>query len=593
MKFVAPPTVALSAALVVLTGLAFGQSAFGDFVNFDDYTYIVQNPIVRQGLTLEGVQWAFSTTYFGNWHPVTWLSLMLDCTLFGAQPGLHHLMSVGLHAATSVLVFLLINTLSSRRWLSFLAAAFFAIHPLRVESVAWASSRKDLLCGLFFVAACLAYSRARRVGLAVFVLGALSMLSKAMGVTLPLVLVLLDVALGRTGSTRWPRLFIEKSALGLVSLLTASMTILAQGEGGNIVSLERASFVVRLCNAAVNAVDYLRLTAWPLHAIPFYPYVPRSLAAGLMAGLAIALITILALSRWRAGARLPAVGWCWYLVTLAPIIGLIQTGEQAIADRYTYIPHMGLFLSCVSWAGVPGSRLERVGAALGVGGLVVCLWLSFNQTVHWRTDETLFARILSVSPDNEAGHSGLASLALRSGRPAEAERHLRIVVKQNPRHAMALPNLAAAVLSQGRIEESLQLYEKALELTPDSLPLRLAAARAFVAANKFDQALILTESVVQTAPGFGLGLFRHGLVLGELGRHREAHAALERALALEPSNPEYAMAVAFALMKSGRPDEAEALFGQLASLPGFEAARRERDQLRSRRLVKMAPDGGP
>jgi tetratricopeptide (TPR) repeat protein len=158
---------------------------------------------------------------------------------------------------------------------------------------------------------------------------------------------------------------------------------------------------------------------------------------------------------------------------------------------------------------------------------------------------------------------------------------------------MALPNLAAAVLSQGRIEESLQLYEKALELTPDSLPLRLAAARAFVAANKFDQALILTESVVQTAPGFGLGLFRHGLVLGELGRHREAHAALERALALEPSNPEYAMAVAFALMKSGRPDEAEALFGQLASLPGFEAARRERDQLRSRRLVKMAPDGGP
>jgi len=489
---------AVSVGLVALTLLAYGRVALNGFIDLDDNQYVTQNSIVQAGLTWEGVQWAFTTGHSANWHPLTWLSHMLDCELFGLSPAGHHLTSLAIHLASTVLLFRLFHRTTARLGASAFVAAVFALHPLHVESVAWVAERKDVLSALFWILTSLAYvswtekKGAGRYAL-VLVLYALGLLAKPMLVTLPFVLLLMD---------RWPLgrafAFVEKIPLFALAAASATVTFLVQRSAGAMSLGDWIPVDARVQNALVSYVAYLRQSIVPTGLAVYYPHPVEAYPFWKVAGAAAVIlgITVLALLALK---RRPwvTVGWLWFLGTLVPVIGIVQVGSQARADRYTYLPMIGLSLAVAFSAA--GRAVWLLVAAVGAWTVLTC-----RQVEYWRNDTTLFTHVARVMPENHLAHGILGIVHLREGRLQEAILELRESIRLRESYAQGHSNLGMALELSGREEEALAQYRSATLWMP-------ALAEAH---------------------------YNLGALLHRRGRKLEAVHHYERALEIRPDFPE-------------------------------------------------------
>jgi tetratricopeptide (TPR) repeat protein len=500
----------LCGALLVLAVLAvYAPVARNGFVPIDDDVYITGNPAVLAGLTRAGVAWALTATHGGNWHPLTWISHMADVSLFGADPAAHHLVSVACHAANAVLLLLLLARVTGRLPESALAAALFAVHPLHVESVAWAAERKDVLSALLFLLTLTAYARyAARPGprraLPVAALFLLGLAAKPMLVTLPFVLLLLDGwPLGRFRAVPARRLLLEKVPLFLLSAGSSAVTYLVQRQEGAMGLLGDLAPGARLANAAVGYAAYLGKTLWPARLAVFYPLPEGGYPAWRVAaaGLLLAALTLLALRRTRVRPWL-AAGWLWFLGTLVPVIGLVQVGAQATADRYTYLPLIGLFVAAAWGAGAAARRLRLGGpaAAAAVVLLGVLMQRSFVQAGYWRDGETLLRHALGATRGNWVAHYTLGVTLEAAGRAEEALAEYRQAALIHPRSFWVNNNLARLLAQQGRIGEAIPLLEAAVRERPQNALLRLNLGLVLEAAGRRDEAAREYAEALRLAP---------------------------------------------------------------------------------------------
>jgi cytochrome c-type biogenesis protein CcmH/NrfG len=507
---------ALSLALIGLVLIVYWPASEFDFVRIDDPDYVWSNTLVRQGLTWSGVQWAFTTGHTGNWHPLTWLSHMLDCQVFGpSSAGSHHLVSVGIHSGNSVLLMVLLWMMTGAVWRSALVAAMFAVHPLHVESVAWVAERKDVLSTLFGFLAIIAYIRwagnnpsathaARSIQrwsayAAMLACFGLSLLAKPMLVTLPCVLLLLDFwplqrisgsqlrdlgqgtdrastfGRGSHGSTRaadshsFARLFIEKVPLFAMSAASSVMTYVVQSRVGAVASAERLPLESRIGNAVVSYARYIGKSIWPDDLVMQYPH-PMTWPIGSVLGASVILvgISVLAVVCRRRNPWI-IVGWLWFIGTLVPVIGLVQVGTQAMADRYTYFPQIGLLIMVV-WslnllARVPIARwLIVVGSVATVAVLSVA---ARAQVMVWKDTQTLCEHAVAISPDNWLMHQLLGLWLLHQGDRLRAAGQFEIAARLNPQHPEISSNLGDLLALQGHAAQAIQAYQRALAAQPD------------------------------------------------------------------------------------------------------------------------------
>lgn len=502
-----PKSSRLALVALLLFGATFAlyaRTGSFPFVEYDDPAYVRDNPHLAAGLTAETIEWACtSTSYQYNWHPLTWLSHALDLELFGLDAGAHHLVNAGLHALNAALFFLAFLALTGRATASALTAALFALHPLRVESVAWIAERKDVLAGTFFALALMAYARharapsRRRMAWVALALAA-GLLAKPTLVTVPFVLLLLDVwPLGRLAGVEAratcraapcpPRsagaLWREKLPLFVLSLLASVMTLIAQHGGGAF----RASIALpeRLANAAVGGVTYLRQFLWPFELAVFYPHpaLVEPARSHLLAGSAAALaLVLLAGAAWRARRRWPwiAVGLLWFLGMLVPMSGLLQVGYLAHADRYAYLSALGLELA-LAWSVTEGlrsrPRLRLPAAALATGALAALALRTSDQLTHWRDSRTLFEHALAVTEANFVAHNNLGSVLAAAGRVDEGLVHFEAAARLLPGYHEAELNLGRARYQRGEFALARAAFERAVAARPAS-----GAARLFLAA---------------------------------------------------------------------------------------------------------------
>jgi len=535
-------------ALVAATLLPYLQVLGHGFINYDDTLYVTQNYRVQSGLSLAGIRWAFRTFYAANWHPLTWLSHMLDCTLYGMAPVGHHATSLLLHAANTALVFLVFRRGTGAFWRSALVAALFGLHPLHVESVAWIAERKDVLSTFFLLAAIYSYFRyASKPGvlsyLAVVVFFILGIMAKAMVVTLPFLLLLLDYwPLGRVRAgnvpsrvRRWVTLLVEKAPLILLAALCAGITILAQGKSGAVKTLDTFTFDVRFANALVSYGGYLGKTLWPARLAAYYPHPGATISLGLAASAALFLVGITAAALATAH-RYPwlIVGWLWYLGALLPVVGIVQVGDQAVADRYTYVPLIGIFVLLVwsipeRWLGLPRRRAMVTGGALAwLVLLTACTWV---QASRWRDSETLFAHTLKVTRGNAVAHCGLGDAYLQQGRLDEAIRQFRYALDIKPLYSDAHNNLALALARQGDLTGAVRHYREALRMEPNQAlwHCNLAAVlnkqgNAEESRAQYEQALALDADLPEAHNGLGSLLLRVGQVDAATAHFRQTLA---------------------------------------------------------------------
>jgi len=469
---------AICAALVAITWVIFGQTLGHQFVNYDDLLYVVENQHIRAGLSWHGILWAFTQVHSQNWHPLTSMSHMLDCQLFGLQPGWHHLVNVLLHSAGAVLLFLALQQMTGALWPSTFTAAVFAIHPLHVESVAWIAERKDVLSGVFFMLTLLAYVRyvhepaiGRYVTMSI--LFGCGLLSKSMLVTLPIVLLFLDYwPLDRFGNSRSTitKLFAEKIPLFALSIGSCLATLLAQNFA--LGSTEHLPLKWRITNAIVTYLDYIRQMFWPVDLVPFYIHPENRLPIPYLLVSAIILVAItgIAFARRRKNPYI-LVGWFWYIVMLTPVIGIIQVGLQGRADRYTYLPQIGLYIALVwlirdlmkSWR---QREIVLAAATIVLCGLSI---LSWKQTTHWRDTETLWSHALTITPDSDVAHAGLAGILLVRGQTDAAIWHYERALSLRDGNVAAHYGLAIALAQERKVDPAIAHFQKALSIQPDNI----------------------------------------------------------------------------------------------------------------------------
>jgi Flp pilus assembly protein TadD len=506
--------VLLAAAVFVI----YSQVLHFDFVTFDDPAYVTENPHVQAGLSLAGAAWAFGSSAAGSWFPLTWLSHMLDCQLFGLDGGWHHFTNLWIHALSTLLWFTVLKRITGARSKSALVAFLFGLHPLHVESVAWVCERKDVLSALFCVLTLWAYAGyvgrpARGRYLLTLLLFCLGLMAKPMLVTLPIVLLLLD---------RWPFRrgvrILEKLPFFAASIAVSVVTYLVHRQAGALASFEVVPLAARFENALVSYAVYVFKMVWPVNLAVFYPYSQGSLVApAVVAAIVIAAITVLVL---RVFPRWPylAVGWLWYLVTLLPVIGLVQAGAQARADRFTYIPMIGVSIALVWGASDALAAWPRIRLALAAVVCSACLMLTWLQVGYWRDSISLYQHAIDVTTDNYVARFNLASVLEARGSSAEAVAQLRETVRIRPYFASAHAELGQLLARQGQPQEALGELQTAVRLKPDS-------AEAH---------------------------FRLGSVLGTLGRTGDAAAEFAETIRLQPENADahYNLGIALAQQDS-------------------------------------------
>jgi tetratricopeptide (TPR) repeat protein len=580
---------AICAALVVVTLAAFRGVLSGGFLNYDDNLYVTENAHVRQGLDGGSLAWAFTTTECANWHPLTWLSHMLDVRLFGLDAGKHHLTSLLLHAANAVALFLLLVRMTGALWRSALAACLFAVHPLHVESVAWIAERKDVLSTLFWLltlAAWLSYLESKTFVRYVLVLGlyALALMAKPMPVTLPFTLLLLDTwPLGRLtlplrGSYgALAGLLREKAPLFAMAAASCIATFVAQRSGGAVKSLQDFTFAERLGNAVVAYVSYLGKAVWPTALAIFYPHRHVGLLTWAVAGSALLLVGATALAL-RVAARAPylTVGWLWYAGTLVPVIGLLQVGGQAMAERYTYVPFIGVFIAVAWGLGdlARGSRLARhVVAGATVAALLPLCAVTRAQVGYWADGAALYEHALAVTSDNWLVHNNLGLVLFKRGKTNEAIAHYTEALRIWPDYAEAHYNLGIALGKAGRRSEAIEHYEQALRLRPDLVEVHYNLGNALLEVGRFAEAINHYDQALRLDPDDGEAHNNLGNALARQGRIPEAIEHYDQALRLDPDSASVHNNLGAALVRQGRLEEAIGHYRQAVRLsPDFAEA---------------------
>jgi tetratricopeptide (TPR) repeat protein len=563
-------------ALTIATSAVYWQTLDFDFINSDDHTYITENYRVQQGLTGKNLVWAFTSMSVSNWHPLAWLSHMLDIELYGLDPWGHHLSNFLLHLANALLVFGLLRSLTGALWRSAGVAALFALHPLHVESVAWVAERKDVLCGFFWFLTMWSYGRqARSAELRApkltlpLVFATCALLAKPMAVTLPFVLLLLDYwPLNRL---RWssigPRL-AEKLPFFALSLTASLLTMSAQGAGGAMESGADVGLALRLSNAVVAYVAYLAKCFWPLDLGLLYPHPYIAGTGGTpwetwqVAG-SVGLLLLVSSVVLAARRAYFTFGWLWYLGTLVPVIGIVQVGTQAFADRYSYLPLIGVFIALI-WGLVDlASRCTPrlavsswFGPVLLLVGCLVLGRLSWLQASHWRASIPLFEHTLAVTGDNTIIHLALASSLLTADRPEEAKVHAKRALVLRPDYAEAVATIASIQKLAGRHEQALRGFRHAVSLAPTSAILRFNLANQLRLLDNTEAAIRQYLRASELDPTWPRPHYGLGQVMQDLERHPEAISHYQTALAIHPGLHEARVELAKLLLDLGRPDEA-------------------------------------
>ena len=552
--------------LAGLVWIVFSQTLRHQFVNFDDESYIYANPVVSRGLTPQAIGWAFTHIVSHNWHPLTTISHMGDCQLFDLKPAGHHFINVMLHTIAAILLLIVLYRTTGALWRSAFVAAIFAIHPLHVESVAWIAERKDVLSAVFFMLTIDAYiqfvrrpSVIRYAILSIFF--ALGLMSKPMLVTVPLVLLLLDYwPLQRFQNARStiPRLFFEKIPLLILSVPVALITVVIQRHGIN--SIENLSLSWRIGNAFVSLLIYVRQMIWPFDLAVFYPHLGDKLPLWQIA-ISSALFVAITAAVFALRKERPyfLTGWLWYIGMLVPVIGTIQVGSQAHADRYTYLPQIGLYVALTwgiadfsrRWA----SRQFMLGAtAVVVLGLLT--WRARTQALFWRDSASLWKHALAAADDNDLAHERLASALLDEDRPDEAILQAQLAVNLNAGNASAQNAFGVALARRGQPDEALAHFWKALETDPNLSRLHYNIANALAAKGDTGQAIAHYRKQLEMDPNLAEAHNNFAILLLRQGQLDEAAEHLAKALQLKPNYAEAHNNFAIALSQKGRMDEA-------------------------------------
>lgn len=569
--------VLIALVLAVWTLVVFWPSLNGQFLRYDEEAYVTKNPIVQKGLTAAGVAWAFSldarTIY---WHPLTWLSHMTDVQLFGLNPRGHHLGSVILHALCTVLLFLVLLRMTHHPWPSALTAALFALHPLHVESVCWIAERKDVLSAFFWMLTMGAYALyAERPGtrryLAVVVLFILGLMAKPMVVTLPFVLLLLDWwPLDRLSRRTWKKRVAEKLPLVVLAAVSAVMTYVVQKDIG-AVAREPFPLAIRAGNALASYAGYIWHMVWPFRLATFYPHAGLHLALWRVLVGGAVVIAISALVIWQRRRRYLTVGWLWYLGTLVPVIGLVQSGDQAMADRFTYIPLIGLFvmaafgIAALPAFRAPGRTARLAGGALAGGVLVGLTVLTTIQIRTWHDSISLWTRALAVTDKNQFAHNNLGQAYNDAGRHEDAVREYAAAVALSPQWAEGHSNLGNALVKVGRVAEGLKELRTALDMklaetggkedrTTGEFHLNLGLALA--EANRVDAAREQFEKAVRTAPDLAPAHYALARLCQYTKEYPCAVREFREAVRLRPDMTAARVNLAVALYESGDYGEA-------------------------------------
>ncbi|HEX4350984.1 MAG TPA: tetratricopeptide repeat protein [Verrucomicrobiae bacterium] len=585
---------------LLLAGITLGlywPATYCHFIHFDDQVYVTENAQVQGGLTLAGIAWAFTHAVSSNWHPLTLMSHMLDCQLFGLQPWGHHLTSLLLHMLNTVLVFLLLRRLTGALWRSAIVAALFGWHPLHVQSVAWVAERKDVLSTFFFLLSLLAYAGYAKESIApqpavrgrwpaariyyFLSLGAfaLGLMSKAMLVTLPFVLLLLDYWPLKRFPVSW-RLVLEKLPFLALGAAGSAMAFAVQHHGGAIATMQALSLGDRLGNALISYCRYLGKIFWPADLAIFYPH-PYSwpVEKVLLAAVFLSGVTALFFMRQKRYPWL-LMGWLWFIGTLVPVIGLIQVGEQSMADRYTYIPSIGMFVlivwcafeSCRRWLQPvsaqaqhsPAPKESRMMAKCAlpalaiaaVAALVSCCWLTRQQLGYWRNSESLFRRALAVTENNSWALSNLGDVTFNQGRTDEAINYYQQALALKPTAADLHNNLGAALLAKGQIDEAIAESQEALRLKPEYADAYLNLGNALAKKGLLDDAIGQFQKGIRLKPDNDAGYIDLGIALLNQGRPDEAINEFHTAMGLKPATAELHNDVGIALLAKGLTDEA-------------------------------------
>ena len=600
-------------ALALVTLAVFWSVARNDFVNYDDPDYVTENSRVQGGLTWPNVKWALQSGHASNWHPVTWLSHMLDCEIFGLWAGGHHLVNLLIHVLNTLLVFFLWRRMTGALWRSALVAALFGLHPLRVESVAWVAERKDVLSacfGLLCLMAYVRYARSRQApetvaqkndalrithhagfnyGLAL-IFCALGLMSKPMLVTLPFVLLLLDYwplarvppSPGRSQCGFWWRLLREKIPFLVLSTASSIITFRVQSQGGAV--QEYFPLGIRVENALVACVRYLGGTFWPQDLAVLYPH-PGTWPVRVVLAAAVLLLVVSA--GVIVGARTRpflAVGWFWFLGMLVPVLGLVQVGVQAMADRYTYLPSIGLMVMLVWGVGEMFPRWPqrtRAFVAASVLSLAVLGLITTRQLQHWRNTETLFGHTLAVTQQNYIAHSVLGLYLSDQGRTAAAVEQYELALKINPEYADAHNNLGLELALRGRLEEAIAFFQKAIALNPRLPSAHSNLGLALAGQHQLAAALDAYETSLRLQPDDPRVRSNYANALADLGRVAEAIHQYRAALRLAPNNSDIHRNLGIILADQGQPAEAAVHFTEALRLtPNDALAKRGLQRLR-------------
>ena len=595
--------------LTLVIVIIYGQVGSFDFVDWDDGLYVTKNVYVQKGLSVEGVIWAFTTPHAGSWQPITWLSHMLDSELYGLNPAGHHYTNVAFHTANTLLLFIILFRMTGALWQSAFVAALFAVHPLHVESVAWVSERKDVLStffGLLMIGAYYHYIKTPHFKnyLLVIIFFSLGLLAKPMVVTFPFVLLLLDfwplkrIRLKNNYDLKSERstyygskinfqLIVEKIPLFILAVIQCTLTFIIQRRDGIMVPLEVLSLKTRIANTLVSYVDYVLKTFWPHNLAYYYPYSIDTFSVWQICGAALLITSVIFgaiyLSRQYSYVL---VGLFWYFVTLVPVIGLVQVSDQAMADRYTYIPLIGFFI-IVAW-GVPDilKQWQYRKTFLCVSAAIILSLLTtraFFQTRHWKNSVTLFENAVKINENNYHALNNLVTALTGNGKYHDAFLYLNRALKTDPQKVHLRMNLANVLFLQSKPDKAISLYREILQTDTKNADVHYNLAYVLSAQGKLEEALSLYKETLRIDPEYLKAHYNLGNIYFNQGKTAEAFMHYAEIIKIKPDYVQAYNKLGFILFKQGKFKEAGVFFSKALQIdPSFSEARANLDIVRKR-----------